>query len=58
MIRAHRDRHRRFWLALAILLPAFLVAALLARPEVPELGAPIEGVEGVEGVAPLAEEPR
>lgn len=49
MIRGHRERHRRLWLALAILLPALLVAALLSRPEVPELGAPIEGV------APLAE---
>jgi hypothetical protein len=49
MIRAHRDRHRRLWITLAILLPALLVAALLARPEVPELERPIEGV------APLAE---
>ena len=52
MIRSHRDRHRRFCIALAILLPALLIAALLARPEVPEID------RAIEGVAPLAEEPR
>lgn len=49
MIRAHRDRHRRLWIALALLLPALLVAALLARSDAPELDGPIEGLE------PLAE---
>lgn len=49
MIRSHRDRHRRLWLALAILLPALLIAALLARPEGAEIERPIEGV------APLTE---
>lgn len=52
MIRAHRERHRRLWLALAILLPALLIAALLARPEVPDID------RAIDGVAPLAEEPR
>jgi len=35
VIRAHRVRHLRIWLALAILLPALLVAALLARAASP-----------------------
>jgi hypothetical protein len=46
MIRAHRDRHRRIFLLLALLLPALLVAALLARPDRPTIEAPIRGVEG------------
>lgn len=32
MILAQRRRHLRIWLALAVLLPLGLVAALLARP--------------------------
>jgi len=46
MIRAHRERHRRIFLLLAILLPALLVAALLVRPDRQTLAAPLAGVEG------------
>ncbi|GMU65056.1 MAG: hypothetical protein AMXMBFR36_13300 [Acidobacteriota bacterium] len=49
MIRAHRDRHRRLWIALALLLPALLAAALLSRPDAPELD------RAIDGIAPLAE---
>jgi len=35
MTRAHRQRHRRLWLALALLLPALFVAGQLARRPVP-----------------------
>lgn len=33
--RAHRQRHRRLWFALAVLLPAVFLAGLLARRPVP-----------------------
>ena len=46
MIRAHRDRHRRIFWLLAVLLPALLVAAILARPGRPTLDRPPTGVEG------------
>lgn len=36
MIRAHRRRHFWFWLVLAVLAPALLVAAILARVAAPE----------------------
>jgi hypothetical protein len=36
VIRAHRRRHFWFWLALAVLAPALLVAAILARPDAPQ----------------------
>lgn len=35
MTRALRQRHRRLWLALAVLLPFVLLAGLLARRPVP-----------------------
>ncbi len=35
MIAAHRRRHRRLLLALAVLLPLFLWLALRARPDWP-----------------------
>jgi hypothetical protein len=35
MTRAHRQRHRRLWLALALLLPIVFIAGLLARRPVP-----------------------
>ncbi|QQR75967.1 MAG: hypothetical protein IPJ17_10480 [Holophagales bacterium] len=41
MIRAHRDRHRRLFLLLALLLPVLLLAALRARPARPELDRPL-----------------
>lgn len=49
MIRAHRDRHRRLWIALALLLPALLAVALLSRPDAPELD------RAIDGIVPLAE---
>lgn len=52
MIRAHRNRHRRLWIALALLLPALLIAALLARPARPEIERPIEGLVPLAGEAP------
>lgn len=35
MIRAHRRRHFWLWLALAVLAPALLVVAILARVDAP-----------------------
>lgn len=35
MNRAQRLDHRRAWIALAFILPALLIAALLARPRGP-----------------------
>jgi hypothetical protein len=35
MTRAHRQRHRRVWLALALLVPLVFVAGLLARRRMP-----------------------
>jgi hypothetical protein len=44
VIRAHRDRHRRIFLLLALLLPLLLAAALLLRPAPALLEAPILGL--------------
>ena len=49
MIRAHRDRHRRIFLLLALLLPLLLAAALLLRPAPALLEAPIEGLPPATG---------
>jgi hypothetical protein len=46
MIRSHRDRHRRIFWLLAVLLPALLAAAILARPRPPVLDRPVPGIEG------------
>jgi hypothetical protein len=35
MTRAHRQRHRRIWFVLAVLLPLVLVVGLIARRAVP-----------------------
>lgn len=53
MIRSHRDRHRRIFVLLALLLPLLLGAALLLRPEPARLEAPIPGLPP----ATAAEEP-
>lgn len=39
MILPLRRRHRRFWVALALLLPALYLAALLVRPAPPRMDA-------------------
>lgn len=44
MILSHRRRHGRIFLALAILLPMLLLAAVLARPARVFLEGRIEGV--------------
>jgi hypothetical protein len=44
VIRSHRDRHRRIFLLLALLLPLLLAAALLLRPAPALLDSPIEGL--------------
>jgi hypothetical protein len=39
MTHAHRQRHRRIWIALAGLLPVVFVVGLLARRPVPVMSA-------------------
>ncbi len=44
MIRAHRDRHRRLFLLLLVILPLLLIAALRARPGPVRLERAIDGI--------------
>jgi hypothetical protein len=39
MTRAHRQRHRQLWIALAVLLPVVFIVGLLARRPVPVMSA-------------------
>ncbi len=54
MIAAHRARHRRIFLALALLLPILLFVALRARPRWPENATLPAGVESFADDAPGA----
>ena len=50
MIASHRARHRRFFWALAILLPVLLFLALRARPTWPRLESSPPEVDGFKEV--------
>lgn len=41
MRRAHRTAHRRIWIALAVILPLLVLAAMALRGSVPSELAPV-----------------
>jgi len=47
MTRAHRQRHRRIWLALALLAPLVFIVGLLARRPVPVMSGATDPLAAV-----------